>query len=84
MLWGRAGFVGLHHALAKGCFTQTIFQGLSSPLHEGFVQIVAELSQLALLAELSLLKDQQPPAISPWSQILLFLAERMLLSLGRQ
>lgn len=45
LVWGRAGFVGLHHALAKGCFIQTIFEGPSSPLHEGFVQTVAELSQ---------------------------------------
>lgn len=31
--------------LSQGHFTQTIFEGLCSPLHEGFVQTVGELSQ---------------------------------------
>lgn len=35
----------LHHALARGRFTQTIFEGLCSLLHEEFVQTVDELSQ---------------------------------------
>lgn len=39
------GFVVLHRALARGCFTQTIFEGLCSPLHEELVQTVGELSQ---------------------------------------